>query len=366
MALIWTEPSTGKTKKVGRASRFDRLAPVKWTTKYRQRAIIFLLLLIAAGTKEILLLDVALILGCWAVLLWKRNREKILPLSLLFFALLLISAFIYFEKISHPINKNYFIRYYSYFGTTLESFFTGLVSRPQLIFKVIGAKALVRYCWDVFVPWLFLPFVFYVRHPKFVWPLFWIVAISSSFFSAFLADFPPLRDPKYHYILELWPLLGMLTVFALGRLQSQTWAYAWAIFGLFRMDADPVGDIRRFWQEAAQVKGSRDRLLYLSRDAVARDAAIVADELVGPWLASRPNITRWPDTQLLPDQCPDYAVVKRGISEWLEPESPGHADCPGPFCPPVLMRIMISDCKSNAKKPYFLWREGDWAAFQFR
>jgi hypothetical protein len=174
--------------------------------------VIFALFLVAALSKEILLLNMALALLVWGCSDFVKGRifQFVFKFS---FSALLIGVFIGFEKTGHPIDKNYFHRYYAYLGSDLETFARNLIFSPKLVWDAIGPKALVRYFGAVFMPWAFLFPLWLAKGRERIW----LVAILPSLASAALASYPPLRDIGYHYVLELWPVLACTTVVALSR-----------------------------------------------------------------------------------------------------------------------------------------------------
>lgn len=279
------------------------------TSKSKEFLILFLSM-IAALSKEILLLDVALFFGLWALLEWRKQR-RLFPIGLTLLSILLISGFIYFEKLPHPADKNYFERYYSYLGNNLFDFAKNLIFQPFLISQNVGRKELLQYLYTVFSPWLFLPIwiPFVTRIQKSTLgkegiQSYWIWIMAPSFFSSAIATYPPLRSSNNHYVLELWPLLAPLTLLGLVRLKSQTWIWMWAIFSLFKMDQDPIADMREFYQGAKKMCEIRSRL-----KEIPTEDSLIATELSGTWVAGRKSVTRWPHTEFIPNRCPDRVVI---------------------------------------------------------
>ncbi|MEO5970963.1 MAG: hypothetical protein ABIQ95_13625, partial [Bdellovibrionia bacterium] len=287
--------------------------------------LIVVLFLLAAGSKEILLLDIAAGFCVWAVFdivsgrLARKgiaNEQYEVKQGSKFFifkivlAIALTVGFILFEKMAHPPNKNYFNRYYAYLGGNLAEFLKNLIVAPGLIIHNIGLKALMHYFWVVFSPWLFLLPVFLKMGGRkanlsSLSEVPWLFLILPSFASAALASFPPLRDPAFHYVLELWPVLACVTIKALGRQKSSTLIWGWALMGLIAMDFDPIAEYREY-----QAQSIRRLEAIKLIDTIPPEAAVMADELAGTWIAGRRWVTRWPDTRLLPLDCPDYVLVE--------------------------------------------------------
>jgi uncharacterized membrane protein len=328
------------------------------------------LLVIAAGSKEILLLDVSLILVCWAYFQFRTQRFPFWMRSLIAsiwigIAGVLIWKFYQFEMIAHPADKNYFNRYYSYLGSDLSEFLRSLVFTPMRVVEVIGAKPLVKYLRIVLAPWFFLPVVFLVvvilkrkkTSPELIRlaTIPWGVGILPSFASAALATYPPLREASFHYVLELWPILASVTLLIFSILQSTRLVWLWAIFSLFLWDHNPIHDYREYHREAQQTVEVRAKI-----QGLPQDAAIVADELAGTWVAGRKWVTRWPEIHLLPNQCPDYILVKHSESGTLTEMG---------------VKALMNRCQSRLKTPQLnsdlyapipMWRSGVWSAYRVK
>ena len=284
---------------------------------------LMILLWVAAGTKEIVLLDVALVCFVWAFSGKKSRRFFSIPnLALFLFGILFIGVFLVFESMPHPAGKNYFVRYYSYLGEDLKSFLTHLLWAPILIFENVGAKELFRYVWTVFGNWLFLPIL--IHFGKKVRPQLassrspsslWIVTLIPSLTSAALATYPPLRSDKFHYVLELWPVLAFVTLNCLSLLQSSRLIVFWAVFQLFRLDFDPWTEMREAYSE-----GNKLSLVRQILSDIPESESVAADELSGPWVCNRRHLTRLPDIH----ESPTYFVINQRISAEVQAYLNGH------------------------------------------
>jgi uncharacterized membrane protein len=325
-----------------------------------RKGLIVVLLLVAAGSKEILLLNVGMILICWTIYERKGNIKWNIAFSVI--ALLLFWQFVRFETMPHPADKNYFDRYYSYLGHGLSDFAKNLFLHPGLVVGTIGAKELIRYIATVFVPWLFLPLILLVwahKKRKTIPPELrslartpWIICILPSFASAALATYPPLRGGHFHYVLELWPVLAFLTLVGLAMFRSEKLIWVWVFLGLLRMDFDPIGEIRGNWKESQKLTAIRNKLSEIPKSTI-----LVADELAGPWVAGRQWITRWPDLSLLPKNCPDLILIRNAAK--------------GSFAE-LGVREIIARCEAGTNAPprnsdlrsrVPLWTLNDWTAF---
>jgi hypothetical protein len=331
--------------------------------RWVRRLAVLLLLLVSAGSKEILLLDIGLVLLCWAFLELKEKSFFSVVLAVLAFAL--FTKFVHFERLPHPADKNYFDRYYSYLGHNLKEFFQTLFGSPERIIEVIGARELFKYFRTVFLPWLFLPFltaglIWFRRRTvtkEFakIGYLPWIIALIPSFASAALATFPPLRRANFHYVLELWPILAPLTVLTLAMFRSPYLIWGWALFSMVQMDHDPIADFREYRQEAIKMEWVRNKIQELPIEA-----SVVAEDLAGTWIAGRKNVTRWPETVILPNQCPEFIIVRRSESGTLSE---------------LGVRSIMTRCESKRKEPKInsdlvvptpMWRNSGWALYQVK
>ena len=290
-------------------------------------AAVFILFLIAAGSQEILMLDIAVAFVVWAIFdfvnlqkTWALKNNIILkkgfnksvwfPLLKLAMAVGLVLGFVIFERMGHPPDKNYFNRYYAYLGTNLNDFISSLLIAPGLIYRVIGPLSMMRYILVVFMPWFFLfPVLkFSLRRRLFsvgIGSALWGLMILPSFASAALADFPLLRDPGFHYVLELWPVLACLTLLGLARQKSTRLIWSWALVNLLIMDFDPVGECREYHAQASTQTEVREMM-----KKIPISAAVMADDLAGTWVAGRRSIMRWPETSLLPFGCPNFILIQ--------------------------------------------------------
>lgn len=271
--------------------------PASSPRAWRRKALILGLFLISAASKEILLLDTGLALACWSAYAARERRwREALPLLAL--TALLVALFVRFEALPHPADKNYFDRYYGYLGHGLGDFLRTLVLSPGVVFQTIGARELARYFWVVFAPWLFIPLLRLSSFP-------WLLAIAPSFFSCALSTFKPLRFPNYHYALELWPLLAVLTLLTFARIRSFRLVWAWVAFMAFASTADPFSELRDFAKVVPELSAVRKVL-----SEIPPEASVASDELTGTWLAGRKLAARIPDFWIFPKSCPEWIVGK--------------------------------------------------------
>ena len=280
--------------------------------KMYRRLLLGVLFLVIVGSKEILLLDGAFVCGVAAYLgRKKRWTQWLLPFAI---GSMLLVGFALFETAPHPPSKNYFSRYYSYLGSSLSEVLTKAYLAPYLIFKTVGLGELLRYFWTVLSSWLFLPLLA-IRMPSIKevrnGTLIWLWTLLPSLGSAALATYPPLRDSRFHYVLELWPLLALLTIASLAQLKSEKLVLAWVFIQCFRLDYDPWSEMREAWYEGGRLQETRSQLAQiLSSEAVA------ADELSGTWVCNRSHLTRLPDlsgdptflilNQVMPEEVKTY------------------------------------------------------------
>ncbi|MFZ9595390.1 MAG: hypothetical protein ACO3A2_04865, partial [Bdellovibrionia bacterium] len=175
-------------------------------------------------------------------------------------------------------------------------------------------------------PWLFLipclaagvrsPWVFGKREQGLKTPVgaawgipkacFWLLMIVPSFLSAALSSVPFLRNPGFHYVLELWPVLAFLALLGFSAQKSPRWIWTWAVLGLLSWDFDPLAQART----RLKVGHPQAALQRLIAD-LPQDASLMADELAGPTVASRKWVTRFPDAWVIPGGCPDFLLLQR-------------------------------------------------------
>ena len=332
--------------------------------KYK-KSFIFLLFLIAAGSKEILLLDSALLFFFWGYSEWQKsdpttglfkNPGRFFSVLLFFSALLLVSGFCIFASLPLHIERNSFIRTYGYLGETFQEVSSNLFQSPLLIFEAVGIGDLAKYGVNVFLPWLFLPLPFFLncirrkisKDPVKGIPFesYYALAILPSFISAALATYPALRNPSEHSVLELWPVLACMTLIALARIQSIPLVWGWAILSLLRMDYDPFGALREYGKESQKMQTVRQQI-----QSYPENISVVGDDLLGPWVAGRLWVTRWPDLSLLPNRCPDRIVVRNSSSGTLTE---------------LGVQQLLSRCAKSPKARIPAWRMDEWAEYQTR
>jgi uncharacterized membrane protein len=266
-----------------------------------RKLAVLVLFVIAAGSKEILLVDVALALLAWAMM--ERKKDRFVAVFSVILAVAFLAAFVWFEKLPHPADKNYFDRYYAYLGHGLGDFFKTLLFSPWVVVQNVGARELARYFVAVFLPWLFLP-LWMARGSSWL-----LVAILPSLASAALSTYPPLRGSSFHYVLELWPVLAVVTLLGFARMPtraSRRWAIAWAGLALLAWDHDPVGAMREYGRGAVEMAPVRRALA-----EIPVEDGVLGDELAGPWIAGRLQAARWPAVDALASgRCPRWVVLR--------------------------------------------------------
>jgi uncharacterized membrane protein len=286
-----------------------------WPRLGMRRALILFLLLIAASSKEILILDVAAAIAVWSIFEWRdgRRTRSIFLVALVSF---LAFSFFYFESLPHPADKNYIKRYYGYLGNNIWDFLFGILLSPQLLFKKVSFESFIEYFFKVFGPWLFLPLVPLVvlRNriraftPKPMTSSIWLLAIVPSYLSAAISTNPGMRSLSFHYVMELWPLLAILTILRLAQIGSRRLIFTWCAVVVCLASKEPISEFIDYSRISISTASTRDALLNIP----AQDK-VLADDSTGTWLASRSIITCWPDLTALDDQCPDWAITAHDL-----------------------------------------------------
>ena len=305
------------------------------------------LLLIAALSKEIELLNLAGLWLVWAMTL--RREHRAWSIALLLCVGLAVGSFVQFESLPKPADKNYFDRYYAYLGNGLGPFLATLIRHPGKVLEALGPVSLLRYLKDLLWPWLGLPLLwgwnkFRRREAPVGLPLTAIGAVFlPSMASQALSTYPPLRDPGFHYVLELWPVLAVLTLLALGwiartqgRGRFQRWGWSWAFFALLSWDQDPLRQARDFVAEATLRTDVRARMA-----EIPQNATVAADDLAGPWIANRSQATRIPSLSAFAGDCPEW--ILRFGEKTVPPED------------------SLAACLSESQ---LQWTEGGWTAYR--
>lgn len=322
--------------------------------------LILLLLLVTAGSKEILLLDVAIALVVWAA--FERKRSRAFAVFLVVAAVAMIGVFVQFSSLPKPADKNYFKKYYGYLGTDLRTFATTLLTSPMAVPRKLGWPELVGYLKTAFLPFLFLPLAWVgwrirdarrgsadepsdAARPDSRLPLALFLVIGPSFLSALVSLHWMLRSSGFHYVLEIWPVLAALTVVALGRIGSVRLAWIWALFVLLMMDQDPWNDLRGTWREARARSGVPALVAMIPpQDSVATHG------LAGTWTASRYLVGNFPDLTFFPNQCPQWIFTV---------PSP-----PGPYDPEL--EKAFRRCTGGTRPFEPVARAADWALYQLK
>ena len=289
-------------------------ADLRWNVT--RTVSIFILLLIAAGAKEVLLLDISVAFIALSLVLAKiySGRSRIFSTALTATTtIVLILLFIGFESLPHPADKNYFERYYSYLGSGLGELLEVILVSPGKVIEAIGAVELLKYFYTVFVPWLGLPLLWFywavknrgIEKRAALTYLLIFASIFPSFLSAALSTYSPLRQDGFHYVLELWPALAVLTIIAISKLKyAHPIAWSWALLSLLLLGQDPFAQIREYGNQTSET--SEVRSIFQS---IPKNMSVAAHEMTGVMLAGRPLITKWPNTDFHLNSCPDLVVL---------------------------------------------------------
>lgn len=289
---------------------------------FRATPTVLLLIAVAAGSKEILLVTVAFGCFAYAVVIAPRARQgfRKAPFFWAVFAgAALLACFFVFQQMPRPEGKNYFDRYYSYLGSSASDALRTLVLNPWNAMSgwvsAVGFTEAFLYFVRLLVPFLFFPaLLFFVRpqsqstesNPSPGW-LVWAVLPSAA--SAVLATYAALRNPKFHYVLEIWPVFLVLTLAAIVRLSAAyrrirlaRLAWAWAVVGALLWGSDPVDGIQR------NIRIAMDRAeLRRALESIPKHASVTADEEIGYWISGRREMNRAQDR---PERMGEWVVIQ--------------------------------------------------------
>ena len=281
-----------------------------------------LLFLFAGLSKETFLLSVGSLFAVfsWTRLLVRRFAPAIgfILLSACFFAL-----FVWFEEQPHPENKNYFLRYYSYLGHSTAEALGNILSRPWLVFSERSLLQQLGFIGVTLLPWCGLPLIALftaIRNRDWQHPAFWLLALTPAYLAASLSTYAPLRELRFHYVLELWPLLGLVAIYQLATMAPKI-TMIWVVLALLMPFHDPIYHIHKLSGQVAANRPLRNLL-----NGLEPEGEMMAGEILGPWVAGRKAVTRFPETYDLIRQCPKWFVVRatdRDRAAALCPETVG-------------------------------------------
>jgi hypothetical protein len=278
----------------------------------RGRALAIILLGVSAFSKEILLLDVGLFFGLWALgFAFDRKRRPAIACGLTTVALFV--TFVAFQSIKGPTRKNYFERYYAYLGENLGDFLATALTRPWVIGQTVGWLELAAYALTLIGPFLAMPFFAQWSYPSSkgapeiqkLPPRLWKLAVLPSIASAALSTWDPHRKAEFHHVFDIWPVLILLTLLYLAKAKAKGWLFAWVMLAALTLRQDPMGQLREYTRQAREAQPLRAAMR-----AIPADGWVMASDNAGPWLANRPETTRFPERDLWPERCPQYILLE--------------------------------------------------------
>ena len=213
----------------------------------------------------------------------------------------------WFEGLPKPADKNYFIRYYGYLGTNPQDAVRTLLQDPLKPFREIGIGPMLNCAWQILSPWLGLPlFAFFLPNLRKNWTWLWALAFIPSAGLLFLSTTPALRDSSFHYMISLWPLLGVLTILVLSELKKPSLIWAWVLIAAMTQGKDA-------WVNANLA--INDLYKYGFSDEAFRNfppgTKIAADQRAGACIANEHQVVRWPELAFFGGQCPDVVLIHR-------------------------------------------------------
>lgn len=320
---------------------------------WKRTCSVIALFCVAALSKEILLLNVALAFALlalpgtghrWRQLAWKPG--------LIICALAAVVLFVWFEKIPHPAAKNYFDRYYSYLGHGLTEMARNLLLSPWRVTETVGWREILRYAGNLFFPWLGIPLVALFSKGEYRYVAIFLLAITlPSIFSAGLSTFPPLRDPGFHYVLEIWPAFAVVTILFLARSYAEhperfrKIGFAFVLLAWIALDQDPWGQMREYTRGAIHMTPVRQHLAEIPvQDSVS------LDEMAGPWLSGRMQAYQWPVLSSRAGECPDWLVLNEAHAKPASRE----------------FKEMWSRCLSHGRELRAEWSVDGWTGYRIR
>jgi uncharacterized membrane protein len=260
--------------------------------------------LVAAFSKESLLLQVGTLFLVWSVLdplkhfSIQGRAKRALSLGL---GVGLLACFVYYATLPKHAEKNYFLNYFGYLGSSLHEVAWSLLSAPDRVLEVIGLSPILWYLGTL----LTLGGFFFLLKPfdrvnALLIPLLVPVGL------AVIAQYDGLRSPGMHYVLEILPLLWFVSLWHLAQGVGRPFAQiVWVIGTLFLFSHSPTREIRRNFASALHFSELRTVLRSIPRDRV-----VMADAAPAVWLSDRPWIlTWWKNLEGLDGRCPELYVV---------------------------------------------------------
>lgn len=315
--------------------------------------LIYFLMVLAALSKEILLVNVAFALFIWAIVTYRTNRDQKYFGALLFLSgCAMLSGFLYFEHIPHPADKNYFVRYYSYLGTDLKGFFSTLFLHPIKTFtgiqNAIGTQAILKFIALILSPFVVPAIGWAVEKRKnlksalipspalSIYAVLLMIALPSVAAMG-LSTHPYLRDSSKHYFLEIWPAFICIAILWLARFSNVKWTYAAAILGLITMNQDQIRDLQNYIHTAKIQTPARAQML-----AISQNESILANDLAGPWVANHPRVAMWPEMDFFQNCCPRWILATKDQTD-------------------SAIQKLSAQCKGTA---HLSWTAGTWRGYQ--
>jgi hypothetical protein len=279
----------------------------------------YLLLILAAGSKESYLLVIAFT----ALGLVLCEKKAVRKLSFAALAVGCLAAFVWYAQSDRDPGKNYFTRYYGYLGADLRSMIGALVFHPIRSFLQMPLKQDLRYLRDIVFPLGMIPLgVAILRPVQNKYPQKWgnwaiALGLLPPIGSGLLSTHDTLRDPGLHYFFEFVPILGVLMVLAFFSLRSRQqlprWSLALIVVSGFTFWSEP-------WREVIpSARGAFQSIPLIEKlNRIPTDAVVMTQNGAGPWLASRRKASDWGDLKALGGLCPDYFVVEVDPAKSIE------------------------------------------------
>ncbi len=297
----------------------------------RARLAVCALLLVAAFSKEIILLDVGILAAIWGVgFALSGRRPPAIGAGLATIAC--FAAFFAFQAADSPTRKNYFERYYAYAGDSMGDLIVTALTRPWVVGQNVGWGELMGYFVTLLGPFLAMPLLARWSYPSSsgapeiqkIPPRLWLLATVPSLASAVLSTWPYHRRADFHHVFDIWPFLLLLTILYLSKTRSKRWILAWAFLALLTMKQDPWGQLREYGRGAIEAAPLREAFA-----KIPAEGWVMAEDNTGPWLARRRETTRYPERVLFGDRCPDWLVLQREpelVRTYLERDLPDCVD----------------------------------------
>ena len=284
---------------------------------------LLLCLALSAGSRETVLPQVAFLMLVWGVRLGLQPRKIhwLLRLTRVVGVLSLAGLIAAYSLTNALLDASQLQRY----GHLVEDFWANPLHPLEAWVSVgsrLGTEPMILFWMAILGPLAGLPLLRWIV-PMVFWKrlnadLRWLACLPWSAMGGFalialaFGSSAVLRDPNQQFVLGIWPALMVSTLLVLTMVGSRTLVWSWVALNLVLLANNPPAawcDLRSLRKAAEATLPLREKMAQ-----IPTNASLSADDAAGPGVANRQWISRWPDTHLLPNECPQYVLV-RGVAK---------------------------------------------------